>query len=176
MTIPGFSNYDITEDGIVTDLATGKEIIATASTVKGGHTYLRVTLVDDAGNRRMHSVLRLLALAFLEKPDDTAYAAAIDGNNLNAVLSNVKWRTRKELVADLWKRGLIHRRPRKASCCTDESTEMLYDALCAYDKPVTMVELSSQLCVQYSVIRYSMQRLLDAKKARKTIDGYEVIK
>ena len=176
MVIPGFAKYDISEDGVVTDINHGKVVEPVLSHAKGNHYYMRVTLTDDKGRRRMHNIIRLLAITYLECPSGSAQAIAIDGDNRNTHLSNVMWRTRSDASSALWAAGQIHRKPRKNNCCTTETTNMLYDALCAFDEPVSMVDLSIQLQVPYSLVRYSMQYLILNGKAKKTTQGYEVIK
>ena len=173
MIIPGFSRYDISEDGIITEVRTGRVIPQRICTTRGKR-YKRASLNADDNSSMTPNVLRLLALAYLKMPDASAVASAKDGNNLNTVVDNVEWLSRSEAMEKAWSVGAIKRRPRESYCCTEESKQLIYDTLLAYDKPVTMMELSSELQVPYSVVRYSMAALLRNNSVRKTIDGYEV--
>lgn len=175
MIIPGFSDYDITEDGVVTKISNGKEIKQSVVAIRQAkENYKRVCLKSDKGDIRMHNVLALLAIAYLGESNGRV-ARAIDGNNLNTTLSNVEWISRSDLQAESWQRGAATRKPRKR-CYDEDSINMVYDAMSAYDMPVRMADLSADLQVPYTVVRYSMQALRDQGKVRKTSLGFEVIK
>lgn len=173
MIIPGYSRYDISEDGIITEIKTGRTVPQRICTTKG-KKYMRVSLVDDDNSGRTPNVIRLLALAYLKMPDEYAVASAKDGNNLNTVVDNVEWLTRSEAMQKAWSVGAVNRRPRESYCCTEASKQLIYDTLLAYDAPVTMMELSSELQVPYSVVRYSIAALIRNNSVRKTENGYEV--
>lgn len=173
MIIPGFSQYDITEDGVITETHSGR-VIKQRVNVTNGKTHKRASLVDDNGMSQTPNIIRLLALAYLKMPEKNAMAFAKDGNNLNTTLDNVVWRTRSEAMKNVWDAGLSYRRPRESYCCTEASKQLVYDTLLAYDKPVTMMELSCELQVPYNVVRYSIAALIRNNCVRKTKDGYEV--
>lgn len=175
MIIPGFTNYDISEAGVVTHLPSGRIIKCRSSRVKGFYTYLTVSLIDDNGIRHICSVLRLLALAYIEKPDEPCMARAKDGNNANIALSNIEWAPYHEVTKRNWERGkMAGRKPRKSSV-TEEFISLLYDTLCLYDTPTTLTELSNVLEVPYSLVRYSMIALITRGKAVKHKKGFEAI-
>ena len=175
MIIPGFSNYDITEDGIVTNLSTNRVVRPYIARIGNGKEYLRVTVTDDEGNKGGHSVIRLLALTYLVPPCHNAVVRAKDGNNLNATLENTEWVARGTLVGNAWNDGKFDNRcKRRNVCCSAASVDMLYGAMQAYDKPVSMTELSYDIQVPYSIVRYSMYALIDRGLARKTKDGFEL--
>lgn len=176
MIIPGFSDYDIAEDGTVTCISTGRVITPYIATNHGYNKYKRVNLISDSGLHRSCGIIRLLALTYLEKPHENARAVAIDNDQTNAVLSNAKWEIPAYIVQRLWKEQRINRRPRKSICNTEASRTMVFDTLMQYDEPVTMLVLSDVLQVPYSVVRYSIKALIREGKVRKTSRGYEVIK
>lgn len=176
MVIPGYSAYDITEDGVVTVIATGKVLKHRLTCVSGYYRYVNVTLISDEGKRQVCNVIRLLALTYLKKPEDLCVARAKDGDNTNAVLSNVEWVPYTEGSKQVWRRGqMANRKPRQSSV-TEEFIALLYDTLCLFDEPVSMTVLSHELDVPYSTVRYSMYALIKRNKARKLITGYEVIR
>jgi hypothetical protein len=92
--IEGFSNYSIDEYGKVIDLTTN-EIVKSFVNNTG---YLYVTLRDEGNNKRLRAIHRLLAIAFLDPPDDESKVVInhIDGNKRNNSLNNLEWVTYKE--------------------------------------------------------------------------------
>lgn len=175
MIIPGFSNYDISEDGIVTNVATGNELQHRVSTLHGYYKYSQVNIAGDDGKRHTCNVLRLLALTYLKKPDMLCAVRAKDGDNTNTVLSNVEWVPYAELTRMSWLKGkMSNRRPRK-SCVTEDLTDMLYDTICLYDEPVTVAELSDVLDISYSMARYGILALRQRGKVIKVIGGFEAV-
>lgn len=174
MIIPGFSRYDITTDGVVTFVATGALVKPRIAKVRNSQ-YKQVLLSDDNGLTRSYNVMALLALTYLGKSLHTGIVRARDGDNLNTVLSNVVCTTQAEIIKQTWQTGKLRDRRRRGRCYSDESIEMVYEAMQAYDAPVTMSELSRSLDVPYATVRYSMAELRAANKVRKTTDGFEVI-
>lgn len=175
MVIPGYSCYDITEGGVVTHLPTGRVLKRHKTCVKQYHSYVTVTLVNDEGKRQTCNIIRLLALAFLEKPEKLCMARAVDGDNTNIVLSNVAWVPYTDASKKAWERGqMADRQPRKSSV-TEEFIELLYDTMKLFDKPTPMTTLSHELDVPYSTVRYSMYALLKRGKARKLEEGFEAV-
>jgi hypothetical protein len=56
-----------------------------------GHQYEFVILVDENGEKHRKAVHRLVALAFLENPDDLPEVNHIDENPLNNKVENLEW-------------------------------------------------------------------------------------
>lgn len=175
MIIPGFNNYDITEDGIVTRVDTGKVLKRYLYTLPSGKQYYHVSLIRDDYNEVAvpHSIMRLLALTYLPPRPANYVACAKDGNNLNTVVSNVEWRDRADVSRVHMK---VDRKKRTSMHCNEETKATLLFAMKALDEPLTMTELAVTLEVPYSTIRYSMAALIKEHKVKKTIRGYEVIK
>lgn len=170
MIIPGFSNYDISESGVVTCLSNNKIIKHMKARISGYYTYLQVSLVDDTGKRRSCNVMRLLALTYLDKPEQLCTARPKDGDNTNLALSNIEWVPYTEASKQAWHRN--KNRKKRQSSITEESIALLYDTLCLYDEPVNMVELSHALDLPYSIVRYSMDALRQRGKAIKLKTGF----
>ena len=175
MVIPGYSAYDITEDGVVTHIATGNVIKHRIATVQKYYKYDQVTLISDEGKRQMCNVLRLLAMAYLDKPEDLCTARAKDGDNTNAVLSNVEWVPYIEASKQAWRRGKMHKRKPRQSSVTEDSINLLYDTLLLFNNPIPMTTLSRELELPYSTVRYSMYALIKQGRARKCEEGFEAI-
>lgn len=81
--------YDITEDGIVTNLKTGN--ILDGSVNSYGY---RVVSLHKNGKRKICKVHRLLATTFIPNPNNYSDVNHIDGNKLNNSLDNLEWCSR----------------------------------------------------------------------------------
>lgn len=176
MIIPGFPDYDITEAGAVSRISTGKVVEPVVTHLSGSRQYLRVCLLGTDGIYRMHNVMKLLALAYLEKPEGATIVVAKDRNNLNIALDNIEWTTHGKVVKAAWDEGRISDRRPRPSSCNEDSIEMLHNTMLLLDGPTTMTELSYMLQVPYSVVRYSMAALRERKLVRKTEKGFEVVR
>ena len=167
MTIPGFSAYDITEDGVVTYLETGMIMQPRKTCSSKYYDYMRVYLIGDDGRQHACNMLRLLALAFLDKPDVPCMARAKDGDNTNAVLSNVEWVPYSYTAQLNWRNGKYdNRKPKKNTCCSEESMALVLNTLEQLDKPITVAEISRLLEVPYSTARYTITALLKHGKIK----------
>ena len=161
MTIPGFSTYDITPEGVVTSIKTGRVIPIYAVTASQYYRYKRVYIVDDTGHKRTCSVLQLLALTFLEKPDCECRVRPKDGDPTNISLDNAEWVPCGRITQEAWANGKFDNRKKKSKVCTKESIDLLRNTLQQFDEHVTMLYLSELLSVPYSTVRYSMYYLRD---------------
>ncbi len=171
MIIPGFSAYDITEDGVVTHVASGNVMKTHTVTYKVYYRYIRVRLAGDDGNIYACNILRLLALAYLGKPSVPSMARAKDGDNLNTSLSNVEWVPYAKGTLDAWERGKYEdRKPKVNKCCNEDTIELVLNTLEQLKSPVTTAELSRMLDVPYSTARYTIKALVTSGKV-KTIIG-----
>ena len=175
MIIPGFSNYNITEDGVVTNILTGNIVKSRIVTANNLNRYVNVSLVDNCGKRRTHNVLKLLALTYLEKPEEHCMARAKDGDNTHVSLCNVEWVPYAESTRKAWARGKMSDRQPRKSCVTEDSIALLYDTMQLLSTPVTMYALSRELDLPYSTVRYSMYALIKQGKAVKHEKGFELI-
>lgn len=175
MIIPGFSDYDITPDGVVTRVSTNETIKHHIVTCRNSK-YARVSLQGTDGVSIAYNVLALLAWTYLGKPPNKGFVMAKDGNNLNTVVDNVAYTTYAIAAAQQWKSGKMNNRRKRARSYDEDSITMVYEALLAYDTPVAMTELSYDLQVSYTTVRYSMVELRKRGKVRKTKEGFEVIR
>lgn len=172
MIIPGYNAYDITEDGIVTIAATGKVLPTHIARVSNDYVYKRVQLVDANGQKKQVSIIKLLAMTYLGRPDRPSVARTKDGDNTNTVLSNVEWVACNS-------NSYVHSRPmsrkNKKACYDDNSVALVYDTLKELDEPRTVAALSRILDLPYSTIRYSVYALIERGRARRVQGGVEAL-
>lgn len=169
MIIPGFSKYDITEDGVITNITTGAVSKQYLDPPHYTYRYKKVRLVDDNNKIRVCSVLKLLALTYLPQPDYKAVVRVKDGDTLNTTIDNVYWLPYSEMLKIAWEDGKMHhRKPREGKCCTKESVELVYETLLQLSSPTPMSILSEMLQVPYSTVRYSVEALCRQGRAVKT--------
>ena len=174
MIIPYHSNYDISEDGVVTNLKTNKEVKRSLAKCANNTTYYRVSITSDFGVTRVHSVLKLMADTYLVKPNKGAVAHAKDGNNLNVNLSNVEFITRSEFAKQRWKDGKYSKRKARPKCWSQDSMDFIFSAIEELG-PISLSDLNAALPVPYSTIRYSVDALIEQNRVVKTKSGLEVI-
>lgn len=110
VTIRGFENYKVSNRGRV--LATSylnkankreKERILKPSKNQDG--YLQVSLTNDKGKKSIR-VHRLVALSFINNPEDKDTVNHIDGNKLNNNVCNLEWNNRSEQMLHAYSIGL----------------------------------------------------------------------
>ena len=92
--IDGFSDYQISDNGIVVSRKFGKMRIL--KTFEDGHReYLKVRLWTN-GEHQIFLVHHLVAEAFIPNPENKPCIDHIDGNKLNNSVFNLRWCTYKE--------------------------------------------------------------------------------
>lgn len=91
--IDGFSDYQISDNGIVVSCKFGKMRIL--KPFENGHGYLQVELWTN-GEQQRFLVHHLVAEAFIPNPENKPCIDHIDGNPLNNFYLNLRWCTHKE--------------------------------------------------------------------------------
>lgn len=79
--------YEISEDGVVTEVGTGKEVPAK----KNSRGILYVNIDDPNGNKRKISINRLVAFAFVPNPNNYSNVDHKDGDLSNNNADNLEW-------------------------------------------------------------------------------------
>lgn len=111
------THYDITEEGIVTNLKTG-------ATLKGSinnHGYLIITITLKSGQTKKIQLHRMLMETFCPNFNSANLTINhIDGNKLNNKLPNLEWCTREENTKKAWEDGLCDNKKQPIYCFNDE--------------------------------------------------------
>ena len=89
-TITDFPNYEVSSFGNIKNNKTGKDL---KINVKSG--YYNISLTNETIYKTF-KVHRLVALAFIENPENKSDVNHMDKNKLNNYLSNLEWMTRQE--------------------------------------------------------------------------------
>lgn len=167
MKIPGYSLYDIDENGTVVETATGKEVERRLS---GKYAWVYI-VSDSTGKNGQANVHVLLALALYGERPDGCVASFIDGDPTHLHVSNICWKPRGAINTERSR----YRRPKTNNTNTPESRELVYETLKLIDRPAFMVELAEILDLPYSTVRYSMYHLIGEGKVQLVRGGYLAI-
>jgi len=98
-----FKGYSITEDGRVWSHKRNK-FLSTRVEKNTGYTQITFNLSTD--KRVTRNIHRLLAIAYIDNPENKSDVNHIDGNKLNNKLSNLEWVTRSENLKHAYALGL----------------------------------------------------------------------
>ena len=102
-----------------------KGIILTPNNKNSKH-YWRISIPSITGNkksRRMYSVHRLVAEAFLPNPNNYPQVNHIDGNKDNNCVSNLEWCNQSYNLTHAYVNGLISRAKESKNCHLRKLTE-----------------------------------------------------
>lgn len=115
--IPDLPGYSVSNKGRVKKDSTGQIMVLSKN---GG--YCRITI-----SRHVH---RLVAEAFLEKPDDTQknWVDHIDGDRSNNNVSNLRWVTPSENALSYGYQSRIHNKKRKVRATHLDGRTIIFDS------------------------------------------------
>lgn len=114
--VPGYiGTYEVSSDGQVKSLARTvpvgngamrhqQERILSQHLIGPGTKYYKVALCKN-GDRKLVNVHKLVALVFIPNPDEKKCVLHSDGNSENNDVSNLRWGTHTENMADMAKHG-----------------------------------------------------------------------
>jgi hypothetical protein len=101
--LPNYSKYKIYNDGRIWSCYYKRFLEVTPNS----EGYLKYSLMNDNGKRKIESGHRLVALAFIENPDNKPTVNHKDGIKTNNTVENLEWATRSEQTQHAWNNRLI---------------------------------------------------------------------
>ena len=155
-----FPNYSLTDKGVITNLTTG--IVKRPSIGKNGYY---VTDLSSSGKSKKQYIHRLLALNFLDNPNNFNVVNHLDGNKLNNELSNLEWTTHKGNIRHAYRIGL-HKPKRRMSL--QEATNYLYTWILTGN---TLTALAEKLKTGISILSF---RIREAAIAEGIEEEYNI--
>lgn len=102
-SLSDFNRYEISNTGLIFDKQLGK-VISQQINEDG---YRCVTLRDDLGNRKTFKVHRLVALLYIDNPENKETINHKDAVKTNNIWTNLEWATRSENIQHAWDNVLI---------------------------------------------------------------------
>lgn len=96
-------DYIIFENGSILNCITDRFLV-----IKNGAGFYKTVRLRKDGKPKTYKLHRLLAEAFLFKPEGKNYVNHKDGNKLNNDLSNLEWCTHQENMMHAYKMGLLY--------------------------------------------------------------------
>lgn len=102
------TDYEVSECGMVRNSKTG---YVRKQSIGGTSDYKLVSFRDKDGNKKNNLVHRLVAVAFLDKPNGKDFVNHKDGNKLNNHFTNLEWCTQSENNQHAYDTGLKTYRP-----------------------------------------------------------------
>lgn len=143
--LPDFPGYAFTNTGHVVSFKYGKvKVLSPWSTTKDG--YPIVTLLVD-GEKRLSTIHRLIALAFVPNPHGKPQVNHIDGNQSNNCADNLEWVTHAENMRHAAK--LIASEGRTRQMAPRELLDKAYDLVCS---GMRKVDAAHQLGLPYGKV------------------------
>ncbi len=91
--IEGFGNYEVSNFGNVRNKKTEKLL----KKIRVTHGWYKVNLIQNAKPKSLY-IHRLVALAFIDNPDEKPFVDHIDNNKINNNARNLRWCNNKENI------------------------------------------------------------------------------
>jgi hypothetical protein len=95
--VNGYKDYLVSSHGRVKSIKFGRNLIRKTTINKNGNGYKSVVLYNN-GDKKCHFVHRLVAVAFVVKPNRKEFINHKDCDKLNNHYSNLEWVTHKENI------------------------------------------------------------------------------
>lgn len=141
-----FPNYSLTDKGVITNLTTG--IVKRPSIGKNGYY---VTDLSSNGKSKRQYLHRLLALNFLDNPNNFNVVNHLDGNKLNNDLSNLEWTTHSGNLIHAYRTGL---NVRKRAMTIEEAKYYLYSWFLAGN---TLTTIAKEINIGLTTVSYRIR-------------------
>lgn len=101
VNVQGYEMYLVSEDGVVVNSRTGRELKYDLSSAG----YRRVTLSSEGKTKRM-TVHRIVAETYLNKESNSLVVNHKDGDKLNNKVTNLEWVSESENAKHAFRKGL----------------------------------------------------------------------
>lgn len=137
----GYPDYAVRDDGLVINIKHVRELGFDVN----NQGYCRVTMRGVDGEYKKHSVHRLVAMAFLDNPENKPCVNHIDNCPSNNFYDNLEWCTHKENSQHSVKQGRLNPDKKKL---TDEQVQLILES------SLGSTTLSRQLGVSKQAILY----------------------
>ena len=147
IAINNFSNYSITENGIITNIKT--MCIKKHWLGKNGYYYVDL---QQNGIKQKIAIHRLLAIHFIPNSSNREQVNHIDGNKLNNQLSNLEWVTRSENTLHAYQLDLMDN-PRKIN--KDTAINLFMEKIVTNNS--TVAKLAKELNTGITQLSYRMK-------------------
>ena len=96
--VPGFSRYEVSSDGNVRQASSKSLFNINYDYLKRKNKSAAVGLIGDDGKKKFWLLNRLVLSVFNPNIDSSLRACHIDGNKYNNTLSNLAWKTQKDIA------------------------------------------------------------------------------
>ena len=123
----GFSLYDILEDGRVWSYLSNKYLVTKKSNSDPKRNYWKIRLTADDGKTKSFYIHRLVAMLFVNNPNNLQQVDHLDGDHNNNHYTNLEWVTNGENQRRAWKNGL--NKGNTGTKYSDESKKKISDGL-----------------------------------------------
>lgn len=145
--IPGFSDYAVTEDGLIFSLKRGTPRLLKALVGRWGHLHVYVYRHGQMSRMRIHHAV---LLAFDRAPEPGEQCRHLDGNPANNRRSNLAWGTAQENSDDKRRHDTLPRGERSGNAKLTEAGVLEIRRLIG---TTTLRALGKQYGVSHTAIR-----------------------
>ena len=115
--------YEVSDKGEVRNKKTGKLIVGD----KNNFGYMRVCLYNPFKKRYFRH--RLVALHFIDNPENKQFVNHIDGDKTNNTLSNLEWCTRSENELHAFRTNLKETPKKKVKLVYDNKKTIIFNSM-----------------------------------------------
>lgn len=167
--VPGYKYIEVSNLGRVKRLAHGRRStnIIQSAFAKDRDGYCRCSVMKDDGNYTQRCVHQLVALAFIENPNNKPHVNHIDGNRQNNIVSNLEWVTPRENVLHSYKYGNRRR------CKQVPKNTLLTDYQISQIDTLRTLYTVNQISKLFNIEYQSLKNIIHKKKQCERLDNQQ---